>query len=363
MIFDYLLVVSVFVLFFWLGFFIDLSRNNIILKFFYFLCFIVLGWFFFNRHNYPDMISYINYFNMAPTDFVFSKIDNLDIEPGYIYLSSVFKFLGFDFRTFSLLFFVLSVFIAYIAFELYGKFKYSGLALFVMFSFSISYMIQVRQGLAISISLLTTILFLNKKYLLSLLSFILSLYIHISAVVLGPVLILMLCIKDHIIKHKFKYVFLTIIFSFVVSKLDFKFIFIAFSELINDPRILYKMELYSYQSESYKIYSVTNIICIVLMFSSCYFLSFFRFKYDRECFVLLLICFFTYALCSFSPTMGSRIFKILSVLMSIQIVNIYAYLLSNTKLKITAYFFIFISILFIVLFYQLPFILSNLEVV
>ncbi len=303
--------------------YIDKYRSDqhvFVLKFIFWVLIFFVSYLVIVRGDYPDVENYKFYFYNAPVDLNFSSIENRDIEIGYYYFSSFSKIVGFNFDFSSFLMTLLSIFFVYFGFRLYPDVTYSATALLVTFSYAISFMIQVRQGVAVSFSVCTVIYFLNKRYLSSFLFYVIACLFHISAILVFPIIVFSVFFRNFIYRNRFTVIYFSVLLVFLFHYFDFISIVAPIILSLLDERLVSKFYLYTENiNSSVRLLSATNVLMLLIMFLSAGFFNIRRYKFDRELFALLIACFLMYNLLSFSSDVASRFYKILSVAIPIQL--------------------------------------------
>ncbi|PML53296.1 EpsG family protein [Vibrio lentus] len=343
---------------------IDKYRNNkrvFVLKFIFWALIFFVSYLIIFRGDYPDVDNYKFYFENAPIDFNFSDIENRDIEIGYYFFSSFTKLIGLNFDVASFLMGFISIFFVYFGFRLYPDIAYSATALLVTFSYAISFMIQVRQGVALSFSVCTVIYFLNKRYIRSFLFYLLACLFHISAILIFPIIVFCVFSRDLIYRNRFIVVYFSVLLACLFSYFDFVSMIAPIILSLLDERLLSKFYLYTeYINSSVRLLSVTNILMLLIIFISAIFFNIRRYKFDRELFSLLITCFLMYNLLSFSSDVASRFYKILSVAIPIQL----SFMLQvfTNRAGVVGWGVWLVIVFFICAFYQLNFLMYNLPI-
>lgn len=135
---------------------------------------------YFDIYEYIKKLSVVRFFTVGRATY--------NIEPFYYFLSRAVYLIGGNFHTVLFLIEFISVLFVILSFKEFQLGKYSAFALLLYYlSLFAPTMNVMRQGIAISFTLYSIALFLNKKYKLSALSFLIAFLWHYSAIVVLPV--------------------------------------------------------------------------------------------------------------------------------------------------------------------------------
>lgn len=183
-----------------------------------------------------DSIMYQEYFMYFSKKSYYDLLFNNDHrvkEIGYLLLNKFFsnKFLNFRF----LLFFVSSITIGIKSFAFY---KYTDRPVFAAFIYLATFFYlreytQIRDAMAVSFMILTTIFFFKKKYLISFVYFLLATSFHNLALCVYPILLMVKYIKEN------QYYYIGIIIAMLF------FYFIDYDYILNNNWIPYQLSKYN----------------------------------------------------------------------------------------------------------------------
>lgn len=366
---DYLLIALIFFNLYIVASCIDRFRFQqevVIPKFIFWAIIIFVSYLVALRGGYPDVDNYRMYFETASDLFNVSTLKYRDIEIGYYYYSSFVNTIGLSFETASFLLCFLSVFVAFYGYKDGSPYCYSATTLFIIFSYAISLMIQVRQGAAIGLSVCVMFRFLNKKYISSLFFYFLAINFHISALVIFPVILLSYYVAPFIYRYRFFALTLTVVIGGILNHFKVGSYFIQMVMPLFDARLSEKAYLYmEFMPQSISFFSLTNILMIVVLTFSCFLFKYKRYQFDKELFAILIVCFFLYNSLAFSSDVASRIFKVLSITIPIGIsvmLSLIFDVFHKSGFRKSGLVLCSIVLLCLILFYQLNFIQYELTI-
>lgn len=195
---------------------VGILRHGLKISFLFIFIFLAIRYYFGNDYeSYVDMFERISY-NSTP-DFTIQQGDAI-IEPGWILLNFLFKYIGF----FGVIIFTSFVFCVsyYKFFKRYVPQDYYWFSLIMFIFIPTFFLIQlsaIRQSIAILIVLLSFKYIFEKKLLLFVLSILLASFFHISVFFVLPLYIL--GIWDFKIK-KIAVVFFTFLFLWIIFNIN-----------------------------------------------------------------------------------------------------------------------------------------------
>lgn len=361
---DYLLIALIFFNLYIVASCIDRFRfqqDVVILKCIFWAIIIFVSYLVALRGGYPDVDNYRMYFETASDLFNVFTLKYRDIEIGYYYYSSFVNAIGFSFETASFLFCFLSIFVAFYGYKEGSPYCYSATTLFIIFSYAISLMIQVRQGAAIGLSVCVMCRFLNKRYISSLFFYFLAINFHVSALVIFPVTMLSYYVAPFIYRYRFFALILTVVIGGIFNHFKVGSYFIQMVIPLFDARLSEKAYLYmEFMPQSISFFSLTNILMMIILTSLCFLFKYKRYQFDKELFAILIVCFFLYNSLAFSSDVASRVFKVLSITIPIGI-SVMLSLIFDVFQK-SGIVLCSIFLLCLILFYQLNFIQYELTI-
>ncbi|MBS3989461.1 MAG: EpsG family protein [Dethiobacter sp.] len=169
-----------------------------------------------------DLINYISWFygiSRASFDYI-----SLAKDPAFVVLSILSHQLGFGIQLVLFSFALVAVTTKILYFKLSDSFKYWHIAVYLYFCrfYFVQDMTQIRAGAAIGLATLAFILIYKKRNLFGVCLFAISLFFHLSVVVLVPVVVAVYLGRDFISRYP---IFIIIILSFFLNAyLDYFFI-------------------------------------------------------------------------------------------------------------------------------------------
>ncbi|EPV3226975.1 TPA: O75 family O-antigen polymerase, partial [Escherichia coli] len=121
------------------------------------------------RMNDSDYIEYRKMYNEVPIlcDFSLASIRDIHGEVGYLFLSSIFKTLCLPFQLFLFFIAFLSLLLTYFSFRKISLIPILSLVFYLSHAFIVRDLIQIRAGLAVSISLYSIIKFKGNKSIIT----------------------------------------------------------------------------------------------------------------------------------------------------------------------------------------------------
>lgn len=213
-----------------------------------------------------DLENYILYFERTPDFLSVIKGEEpfIFVEPGYIYLNSIFKVLSNNFYYFSFFISLLSISLIFIGYKKVSENYVIISLLYLSSSFYSMYYTQLRNGLACSIIILAINYFTRERFIRFYTITLSAIFIHTSA-------IFMLAIGLHrFIKPTYRILLIAIVLSVLFTIVDtFKLTLNVMSWLPLPEFIVNKINLYvSSGRDNIKqgFFSITNVISIITLF-------------------------------------------------------------------------------------------------
>lgn len=275
------------------------------------------------RVGTPDTENYLDYYLATPELFEFFNFDLLfQVEPGYYFIMSVFKTFGFDFQQYLFILTLLVLGFVFFTFRKYDKSNFC-FVVFVALSYFLLFFIQVRQGISVAVTLFAVLLYVERRYFSAVIFCLVSVSIHVSAIVVLPCLFLTGIIHSSISKHFLIVLFLGLLFCIFSTTLN------LFSELVVEmvrfsglPFLSEKVSLYFDGGTEVQrgFFSVTNIIMIACLFLSWRFSAKFvelfgSYRLYTFSLSMGLISVLIYNSLPYAPDVSARLYKQLSVLL------------------------------------------------
>lgn len=279
------------------------------------------------RGDTPDTLQYYYYYQTTPAiNNLYDEISSgrwfFSVEPLFHLLMSIEKSLlgSYEFFLFSVTF--ISLLIIYKAYNKYSEKPDLSLIVYLSMSFVFLYFVQIRQGISVALTLLgMTYIYKDCKYK-GIMVIILSMMIHISAIVVFPVLL---------VRRFFSITFIVFITPLLVVVLNLLNVvpklFIEISKLINFPLLTAKIDLYfisGVKEHTVSLFSIINILSISILFF-CWLHRESMINYFKTEKIYIWSQFYTacsvitYNMFPLAQDVGSRFFKQLNIFMPIQI--------------------------------------------
>lgn len=260
-----------------------------------------------------DYSNYEIYFERTPDLISYIKDGELYfyVEPGYIYLNSIFKMVSCNFNFFLFFISIVSISLIFYSYNRMDKNYVLMSILYIASSLYSMYFTQIRTGLACSIVMLAIVLLSNGKFICYLILSFLAISIHTSAI-----LILFLPLYRYV-KASYLLISISILFGFLFTQYDVFKVFIDMVSTLFLPDVISnKVELYvnsGRDNVKQGFFTISNAISILTM--CMYFYIVFKIKPEvtlimKMSFFIVLFGFLLNNLFSFYGEVAARFYRV-----------------------------------------------------